>query len=238
MVKFKRKLRYTKIICMSQAFFISIIFLVSCGMTNNHADKKTFAITISTSCVIAPKIYSAKDKIIKFLWCIKKHYVSQRDSFNTIVINEDFCKTISDPERAALGYVATFIGNECWWDGKPNNDRSYLKCKILTSLNLEYQCSDKHLGFLRQWFKNDKTVSTELIDCPTTPYTSTIQDTFDEITLTVKGDTISIWFKANGINLREQKYWSWTETDYFKLSSSELQLIKKDKSNYVYENID
>lgn len=136
--------------------------------------------------------------------------------------------------------MATFIGNECWWDGKSktNVDRSNLKCKILTSLNLGYQCSDKHLGFLHQWFRNDKKVLEELEDCPTTPYTSTTQDTFDEIILTVKGDTISVWFKANGVNMREQKYWSWTEIDYFKLNDSELQLIKKVESNYTYKDID
>jgi hypothetical protein len=217
---------------------VSIVFLFSCGITNNHTAKKPSEITNSTSCFVAPKTYSLKDKTIKFLWSVKKHNESQRDSFNTIVINEDYCKTITDPERAALGYVATFIGNECWWDGNANDDRSNLKCKILTSLNLGYQCSDKHLGFLLQWFKNDKTVLEELKDCPTTPYTSTIQDTFDEITLTVKGDTIRVWFKANGVNMREQKCWSWSETDYFKLNNSELKLIKKDESNYKYEDID
>ena len=216
---------------------LSIIFFTSCGLTNSNADKKPSVITDSTSCFTAPKTYSLKDKTIKFLWCVKKQNESRRDSTNTIVINEEFCKTITDPERAALGYVATFIGNECWWDGNANDDRSNLKCKILTSLNLGYQCSDKHLGFLRQWFKNDKTVLEELIDCPTTPYTSTIQDTFDEITLTSKGDTIRVWFKANGVNMREHKCWSWTETDYFVLNNSELKLIKKDESNYKYEDI-
>jgi hypothetical protein len=105
-----------------------------------------------------------------------------------------------------------------------------LKCKILTVLNLGYQCSDQHLGFLRKWFRNDKESLEKLEDCPTTPYTSTIQDTFEEINLTVKENIISVSFKASGINLREQRNWSWSETDYFQFENDHIRLIKIDKS--------
>ena len=96
------------------SLIISLVFFTSCGMTNNHTDKKPSAMTDSTSFAIAPSTNLLQDKTVKFLWCIKKHNASKRDSFNTIVINEDYCKIITDPERAALGYEATFNGNECW----------------------------------------------------------------------------------------------------------------------------
>lgn len=175
------------------------------------------------------KIITLTDKTVKFLW---------RDSSASIVINEEFCNTISDPEKAALGYVATFIGNECWWDGDYTDKRDNLKCEILTALNLGYQCSDKHLGFLRQWFKNDTTAIKELEACPTTPNTSTIQDTFDEITLTTKKNQIAVSFKANGVNMREVETWSWTETDYFQLDNDNIKLIKKDKSKLTLGQFD
>jgi hypothetical protein len=167
------------------------------------------------------KINTLSDKTVKFLW---------RDSSASIVINEEFCKTISDPEKAALGYVATFIGNECWWDGDYTDKRDNLKCEILTALNLGYQCSEKHLGFLRQWFKNDMTAIKELEACPTTPNTSTIQDTFDEITLTTKGNQIAVYFKANRVNMREEQSWTWSQTDYFQFDKDNIKLIKQDKS--------
>ena len=40
--------------------------------------------------------------------------------FYTIMLNQDYIKTMTDPEKVALGYVATFVGNDCWWDGEAN----------------------------------------------------------------------------------------------------------------------
>jgi len=169
------------------------------------------------------------DKTVKFLW---------RDRNDSIVINEEYCKTISAPEKAALGYVATFIGNECWWDGKCKDDRSNLKCKILTSLDLGYQCSEKHLGFLRQWFKNDTASLNELENCGTMPDGSTVEDTFNKIILTRKGNQILVFFRATGIDGHDGTGWNWSETDYFQIYNDNIKLIKKRKSKVKHESYD
>ena len=177
------------------------------------------------------------DKTVKFLWRADKYDDALKTTFNSIFINEDYCKTITDAEKAALGYVATFIGNECKWDGNYNDERRNLKCKILTALNLGYQCSNKHLGFLRQMFKSDAKVLEELKpgNCPTTPDGATIQETFDEINLSIKGNEIVICYKVSGINTRESKSWNWTETDTFQLNTDNIKLIKKEKSKFEYK---
>lgn len=161
------------------------------------------------------------DAHVQFLW---------RDSSANIVINQDFCQTISDPEKAALAYVATFIGNDCWWDGDYSINRDNLKCAILSALDLGYQCSEKHLGFLRHWFRQDENSLKELESCPTIPYTSTIQDMFDEIILTTKGNEIVVSYKASGINVREDVTWEWTEKVYFQLEEDHIKLIKKEST--------
>ncbi len=201
---------------MMKPFYIVILFLfTSCKQENKHSQETAPIKTDST------QVVTTTDKSIRFLW---------RDSSAAIVINQDFCKTITDFEKAALGYVATFMGNECEWDGMPTKDRSNLKCEILTALNLGYQCSEQHLGFLQQWFKNDTTVLKELEACPTTPNTSTIQETFEEIVLTTKGNEISVSFKASGIHLREEREWSWSETNHFKVQNERIQLVRKERS--------
>lgn len=218
---------------MKYLYIVILVLLASCGQTNNNSEKKEVVNSDSVSKTIentSARNFQLTDKTVKFLWRADKYDEALKDTFNSIFIDEDFCKTITDAERAAIGYVATFIGNECWWDGEANDDRSNLKCKILTALNLGYQCSDKHLGFLRQWFKDDKKSLKELEGCPTTPYTSTIQDTFDEISLTVKKNKISVFFKASGVNTREGKSWSWTETNHFQVDGNNIKLIKKDES--------
>ena len=194
---------------------ITLMLFASCGQKGNHAQ------TTSNASVDTLEAVSLRDKTVKFLW---------RDSSASMLINEAFAKKISAPEKAALAYVATFIGNECSWDGAYTEDRSNLKCDILTALNLGYQCSDSHLGFLRKWFSQDSAVLKDLEACPTTPNSATIQDTFDEIVLTTKGNEIAVFFKATGINLREEKSWSWSETDYFVVEHDMIKLIKKDKS--------
>ena len=207
----------------SNILFISILLLVSCTKPSNKTD-----ISISNN---HTKINSLKDTTITFLWRENRYDEKLKGTYNFIVINENYCKTISEPEKAALAYVATFIGNECWWENdEPNADRTNLKCKILSALDLGCQGSEQHLSFLRNWFKNDKKCLKELENIPSTPYTSTIQDTFDKINITVKGNTIKVWYKASEINSRDDLSWEWTETDYFKVDKDNLQLVKVDKS--------
>ena len=179
-----------------------------------------------------------KDTALTFLWRKNEYDSDIQDTVSLIFINEVYCKTMSDPERAALGYVATFIGSNCNWDGEANPDYSNLKCMILDALNLGYQCSDKHKSFLRKWFRNDKSSLKELETCPVIPYAATSQNTFHEIKLTVNGNKINVWYKAGGINLREQKSWSWKQTDYFLVDKDQIKLLKSEKSNVKYEHID
>lgn len=185
--------------------------------------------------VSAKRLASLKltDKKVKFLWR-EMQYVEDLDGeFSVIILDEEYIKTISEPEKAALAYVATFIGNECVWDKNANENRSNLKCKILWALDLGYQCSPKHLDFLRFWFRNNKDILKELENCPTTPDGATVQDTFDEIELEIEGNMITIFFKANGFNFREGKSWSWTNKHFFEFKDNELILIKKDVSSMV-----
>ena len=88
-------------------------------------------------------------------------------------------------------------------------------------------------------FKNDAKVLEELKSesCPTTPETSTDQDTFDLITLTVKGNQIIVYFEATGYFMREGLVWSWNETHHFLVENNHINLIKKEKSEVKQESM-
>ena len=135
------------------------------------------------------------DKKVKFLWREFLYDKEFSKEINTIILNKNYIKSISEPEKAALAYTATFIGNGCGWDGKADGSTGNLKCKILTALDLGYQCSVQHLGFLRDWFRNDHKILKELENCTTTPDGATVQDTFDEIHLHITGNKITVFFK-------------------------------------------
>ena len=174
-----------------------------------------------------------QDRSVKFLWREDQVMEEYDATVSTIVLDEAYVDRISDPEKAALGYVATFIGNECAWDGKATASRSNLKCKILTALNLGYQCSDTHLGFLRKWFRDDSTVLKKLESCPTIPDGATSQETFDRIDVTVADGKIAIAYEVTGINTREGKQWTWKATDLFIYQNNGLKLVKAEKSDPV-----
>ncbi|WP_433896508.1 hypothetical protein [Sphingobacterium mizutaii] len=191
--------------------------------SSNAVSTDTIASTADTN----PENIQLTDKKVKFLWREKKYNQEVKADVSSLVLNEDYIKNISDPERAVLGLIATFVGNECAWDGEAKADRSNLKCKILWALDLGYQCSTKQMDFLRQWFRAEPKILEELKNCPTTPDGATIQDTFDEINLEVKGNQILVSFKANGINLRDATSWNWTEDHTYELKGDELFLINK-----------
>lgn len=189
---------------------------------------------------IEAKRIGYKNKPVKFLWRAEKDDVVLDQSYNDMVINESFCNSISNQEKAALGYVATFIGNACNWDGEVNEDRSNLKCKILTALNLGYQCSNTHLGFLKHWFSQDEKALKKLEVCVTMPETATVQTTFNEISLVTDEDkhTITVKYKVQGVNMRESKSWHYTQTDYFEFTCESINLINSKKSELTEENIE
>lgn len=211
---------------------IAMLFLITSCIEPNATVENADSIVKAHENVQGNRRLSA-DTTVKFLWMGNRYDTIVKDSVNAIFINEAYLQKISEPERAAIGYVATFIGNECNWDGTYKADRSNLKCKILSALNLGYQCSDKHLGFLRQWFKNDDKVLGELdpANCPTIPDGSTIQKSFEEIILTKKENAISVSFKVKVINVRAGKTSTWAETDLFELNGDNIKLIDKNKSS-------
>lgn len=224
-----------------QLCIASLVLFISCRQTNNNSNKGELInedTSSKTNETAINKTIALRNKTVKFLWRKMAYDETLKDTLNSIFVNEDYCKTITDPERAALAFVATFIGSECSWDGEAQNDRNNLKCIVLTALNLGYQCSNKHLGFLRHWFRGDKKALTELENCPTIPSTATIQNTFDEMKLTIKGNIISVWFRANGVNIREGDSWNWTETNHFQFTNGCLQLIKVDKSKVKHKRFE
>lgn len=180
------------------------------------------------------------DTTITFMWRDMKYDSTLKETFSSIFLNTDYINTMTNQEKAAIGYVSTFIGNECWWDGEANEDRSNLDCKIITALGLGYQCSEKHLGYLRKWFSGDKEVLSELqkSNCPTIPYTATSQNTFDKIVIDTKGDSISVYYEVDGTNVREQESWEWSETAYFIATTDNLKLIQKVKSDVDQEKFE
>ncbi|OYU94764.1 MAG: hypothetical protein CFE21_13820 [Bacteroidetes bacterium B1(2017)] len=217
---------------------LTLTLILSCGNDANKPSKLSTGDSIAAAYGdYAKQEFTLSDATTKFLWRDRQFVADLGDTFSVLVLNDAYTANINDAERAALGYVATFIGNECQWDGEGKEDRSNLKCKILSQLNLGYQCSAQHLDFLRYWFRNDPKALESLQNCPTTPDGATIQETFDEITVRTKGDIISVKYNVSGMNMREGEEWHYTQKDHFSFSKNQLKLVKQEKSDVVSESM-
>lgn len=224
---------------MRRAIIISAagLLLASCSERKAAGEGPVAAPADTAAPVAATTLPATRDTSVWFLSWEAVYDKTSGDSVTSLRVNEAYCKTITDPERAALGYVATFVGSECQWDGDANPEFSNLKCKALDALGLGYQCSPQHLGFLRKWFRGDKKSLEALESCPVVPFTATIQNTFEAIDLVVKGNIITVSYKAHGVNIRESDSWTWTETDRFEFGKDDIRLVRTDKTEAVHEKV-
>ncbi len=181
---------------------------------------------ISSTTVNKPSTENeSQDIYIKILWL---------DNTGTLQLNTNYIKTLTDQQRAALGYIATDVSSECNWDGAKKADGSNLKCRFLSALNLGYQCSETHLSFLKKWFKEDTKVLDRLQYCNKTESSAKIQDHFIEIKMITTKETIKILYSAVGEDLDKQKTWSWQEESTYSFTKTGIKQINRKNINGEY----
>lgn len=187
--------------------------------------------------ITAKKIASG-NKPITFLSRKTVYDEGLKAEVSSMVINASFCENISNPEKAALGFVAYDIGNECEW-GYDSKGERVLWCRIVSVLDLGHQCSDKQINFLRKWFAKDTVALKKLESCPTMPNTATNQTTFDEILIqnNEAEKTITVSYKVTGINTRESKSWHWSQIDVFEYNAENIVLVDSKKSDVSEDKI-
>lgn len=155
---------------------------------------------------------------IKILWLDKK---------GVLKLNEDYIKTLTDPQRAALGFVTTGVDHDCYWDSDKKADESNLKCKFLWALNLGYQCSETHLGFLKQWFKEDPEVLGRLQYCSKNETTPKNKEFFLWLKMATTDNNIKIIYSAVGIDNDTNSNWKWTEASSYSYTNTGIKRISR-----------
>lgn len=188
---------------------LRILFMVFIGCFNSIS----YSQTVKKSTVKAPHDF------IKILWL---------DNHLSINLNEEYLQKITDPQRAALGYIATNVGNECNWDGAQKTDKSNLKCKLLSSINLDYQCSKQNLLFFKKWFKNDTNILDKLKDCNAIASSEDGQDFITSLKMETTTDTITIIYSAIGISVENNSKWKWVEKSIYSYTDKNIKQISRE----------
>lgn len=155
---------------------------------------------------------------VKILWLNKQ---------GVLQLNEDYIKTLTDPQRAALGFVTTGVDHDCYWDGDKKADENNLKCKFLWALNLGYQCSETHLGFLKKWFKEDPEVLDRLQYCSKNETTPKNKEFFLWLKMATTDNNIKIIYSAAGIDSDTNSNWKWTEASSYSYTNTGIKQISR-----------
>lgn len=160
----------------------------------------------------------------KVIWREDIYDANLKGNVNVLMIDENYFENIPEPEKAILGYLASTIGNECYAETGNQN----VKCKILSALKMSYQCSEENKIFLKNWFRDDEVITSQIENCkPTLP--STIEKTFDEVKIESADGMIKVDLKGLKLNIKENSASKWSETLSFKVEGDKLTLIERKK---------
>lgn len=167
-----------------------------------------------------------KDTTIKIVWREDIYDQKMKANVNVIILNEDYFKTLSEPEKAVLGYLASTIGNECY-----NDDKNGVSCKLLTALNMGAQCSEQNKQFLSSWFANEPAIMKQIENCKPTLPGSTTEKTFDVVKISTSGDVIKVSIKGLKLNIKENSVSEWSENITFKVSDKNIAVNERTKND-------
>lgn len=171
-------------------------------------------------------INSSSEVLHKVIWREDVYDPSLKAKVNVIKIDDSYFASISEPEKAVLGYLASTIGNECFAEGNKQN----VKCKILTALNLGYQCSEESKTYLKSWFRDDAAIVSQIENCKPT-IASTVEKTFDEVKISSADNVIKIELKGLKLNIKENSASKWSESISFKVSDNNLTVVERKKTD-------
>ena len=142
------------------------------------------------------------------------HIILDKDSIYTSNI-----QTLKESEKALIsGYLFAY-GNECIANSNKN------KCKILYELNINDECNNDHISFLKKWFKNDNLMQYKLRNCPNFPHNFAIQNSFDKIIIN-RNDTLSIKYTVKGLNNSQEKSWNVSREDFYFIKNNTFLKLK------------
>ena len=162
----------------------------------------------------------------KIVWREDVYDPAIKGNVNVIKLDDNYFANISGPEKAVLGYLASTIGNECFADGSMQN----VKCKILSALNLGYQCSQESKSFLKNWFRDDAAILNQIENCKPT-LASTIEKTFEEVKISSADNIIKVELKGLKLNIKENTASKWSESMSFKVDGDKVTLQERTKKN-------
>ena len=193
-----------------------LIGFSACGQIINDDEKviPQFAAADNAS-------YFLQDTTVKIIWSADT--TNSKDT--GITVNKEYLNTLSAPVQAAISFSLI--------EEQQNETHTYIskinsKFGLLTSLAKHSRDSDTSKELMKQWFRYDTQCLTKIETPPSCSHND--REKLCELNLTIKKDTIKVFFTAIGVNMLEAKSWKRTQEDIFLFDKNNLRLIEEKKS--------
>ncbi|NQY68610.1 MAG: hypothetical protein HRT72_12930 [Flavobacteriales bacterium] len=162
----------------------------------------------------------------QFLW----REIEMDEKFNhdlsILKLNQGCIDTLTEREKAAITYLSTWVGNDCDWEDDNNQLDNNLKCKIISAFDLGYQCSDKHIGLLTKWFKNDEQAMKLIGRCTNMERTNKSLTGFYFMDLARTGNLFIVTYDIFGVGIKNYFSFEWSAEVVFEMLEDEIKIVR------------
>ena len=144
-----------------------------------------------------------------------------------LVVDEEMVATLTEPERAVLGYFAALIGTACEIDPR-DRDLGYeerrLRCRLTDALRLGPQCGQAHADLVSRWIPADVPER-----CDRTPFTAYSRAAYGELALATRGRRHEVTYEAAYTLGPGRTTWTWSERVVFEPTGDGGELAITDR---------
>jgi len=148
------------------------------------------------------------------------------DGISHIHFNEAYFSSLSAPRKAILAYMSSMVGTDC------EQDNRHLTCMLTRKLGLGYQCENRHLGIIKEWFKRNKEVI-ENLNCYSVPGGATYQSALVSVDIWENGNNLTLVDTISYVALRDRIGKDIATKRTFKIAPDHVQLLSED---VIYKN--
>jgi len=145
--------------------------------------------------------------------------------WDNVEMNSEFLQKTDIPEKALISGFLLAYANEC------SSEKETIKCNILKQLNIENECNEQHISFLKKWFSEDIMIKIKLLNCPNLPLNGAIQNNIKKIELKRNSDHITISIHVKGLNNSQEKSWDIEQTNSYIIKNNKFIPIPNGNKN-------
>jgi hypothetical protein len=183
-------------------------------------------LSLNASQIVCDSIKPEKIKIVWWQDAVAGH----PEIHEGLTIDTAYLSSAPENIKAIIAYYSARAGTECWWaNDKANENFSNLDCRHTKALGLGYQGSEAHMSLIKKWFKNEPDLIKDVENFYNVPFTATVQNSIDNLTILINGNIVTVECVISGMNIREDTSWELKGLDVFEMNRDFIKVVSRTK---------